>query len=457
MTRQNIRRAQIAKSFLLAALACLPALCAAQTAASSPSLADQGKIFADALKYTAQIKTTVKWPMGDETRGSSRGAGFLVNEKKGWVLTNAHVASRSPSLISLSFYGQSQIPAKKVYVDPYMDIAILEVDPKLIPPSSAKARLNCSQDPELGTPVGAMGHPGGFSYTATKGVISGKTARLSTEFLQTDAPINPGNSGGPLIDLRTGEIVGINTANIKGSQNTNFATPIPYACKILALLEQGKDPSPFHNGWVLIKEEDEPKLVRVAKVLFEKSGLGVKAGDVIVSANGQPVSNETQLVHALRGSGAGASLEVLRGGKTLRLSGPIETEPSLAEQKGFVASGALFGSLDTSLQLDLNLGPVVIHYVEPGSLAENAEINKSDFVVSIDAVEPKSPEHARDLIAADFKAGKAPVLRLKRLGASSTGLFAYIERELPPSGPIAYVDERRPMGSDSPAKPSIQP
>ncbi len=253
--------------------------------------------FEQALTYTVEIKSTVRWPLSDEKKGTAKGAGFLVDRQRGWIMSNAHVAARSPSSLSLNFHGEDTIPAEKIYVDPYLDIAVLRVDPAAIPAFAQESRIHCESLPEVGTPVVAMGHPGGFSFTATKGVISGSTARMSTEFLQTDAPINPGNSGGPLISQDTGEIVGINTAIIKGSQNTNFAVASKYACTILSLLREGKDPSPIQGGWALLKEQNEPKQTRVATIRPGLPSLGAEPADVFLEVGSERIrpKNETQL------------------------------------------------------------------------------------------------------------------------------------------------------------------
>jgi len=59
---------------------------------------------------------------------------------------------------------------------------------------------------------------GSFQNTVTAGVVSSLNRRLGglEGLIQTDAAINQGNSGGPLIN-RLGQVVGINTAVVRGS------------------------------------------------------------------------------------------------------------------------------------------------------------------------------------------------------------------------------------------------
>jgi S1-C subfamily serine protease len=70
-----------------------------------------------------------------------------------------------------------------------------------------------------------IGNPSGLAYSVTSGIFSGDRGTGQERFLQTDAPINPGNSGGPLI-RENGEVVGINTLVLQGTQGIGFAIPI---------------------------------------------------------------------------------------------------------------------------------------------------------------------------------------------------------------------------------------
>src|SRR6185436_6103698 len=223
----------------------------------------------------------------------------------------------------------------KVYVDPYLDLAIIQVSERVDTKSITVPRLECNQVPAVGHPVGAFGHPWRLQFTGTRGIISGVTARFRTELLQTDAPINQGNSGGPLISLESGGIVGINTAGIRGAQNTNFAVAIKYACRILQLLQKGEDPSPPDLGLVYFRDIDNRKQLKLVP------------GDVIRQVVGEEgvIENETQLLHALRGRLANSSLKVLRNGQETVVSGNKLPMRRVLETRGVYASGVLFGPI----------------------------------------------------------------------------------------------------------------
>jgi len=70
-----------------------------------------------------------------------------------------------------------------------------------------------------------IGNPSGLKFTVTSGIFSGYGELDKHRSLQTDAPINPGNSGGPLIN-EAGQVLGVNTAILTGTQGIGFAIPI---------------------------------------------------------------------------------------------------------------------------------------------------------------------------------------------------------------------------------------
>ena len=63
-------------------------------------------IFSKARAYTVRIKTSVPVPFAGDSRGTLIGAGFVVDAGRGWIMTNAHVVSRSPAKVQVAFHGR---------------------------------------------------------------------------------------------------------------------------------------------------------------------------------------------------------------------------------------------------------------------------------------------------------------------------------------------------------------
>jgi|GEM_PF-404688 serine protease Do len=395
------------------------------------------EVFDVAKHYTVKVRTQVELPFFGDRKGTSIGAGFVVDSQRGWIMSNAHVVSRSPSKVSVSFLGNGFVPAKKLFVDPYVDLAILEVDPKAHRRKLNAAQLDCRALPAIGHAVGAFGHPWDLSYTGTRGIISGVTSKFSgaLEMLQTDAPINPGNSGGPLISLKTGMVVGVNTASRKSSQNTNFAVPMVQACRVLELLRAGRDPSPPELPVVFYKDVDESKQLRVAQVHAERDDMKLQVGDEIRGVEGEEESVESKgrLIHLLRGRLDQASLHVVRDDAAVTLTGRFAAAESVTRRRGAYASGLLVAATpwrDLGDLADTRLA-LMVHYVERGSAADAQKIESGDLLVAVDGQPVTELDDLQRRLKAAQAAKKEVKLRLLRLGDIEDGLFVYIERPLP--------------------------
>ncbi len=195
-------------------------------------------ILRDAALYTVKVKTLGDIGLNKDEGGSSTGTGFLIDRKRGWLLTNAHVATRSPAKIEVSFKDGASIAAKRIHVDAYIDMAVLQIPVSNIPNAAIEAKLSCGDLPSPGTPVLAYGHPWSIPYTATRWIVSGVSWFYPHEHVQTDALINSGNSGGPLINASNGQVVGINTATYSDKNDANasavsLAEPMPAICRVI--------------------------------------------------------------------------------------------------------------------------------------------------------------------------------------------------------------------------------
>jgi len=402
---------------------------------SPAALAQNGEdIFKRAPLYTVQIRTTVDMPFIEDDRSSSMGAGFVVDAERGWVMTNAHVTARSPSRVRVKFQNGDYQDATKIYVDAYLDLAILELEESQRGALNT-AKLDCGEFPPIGHPVGAFGHPWGLAYTGTRGIISGVTSRMGTEMLQTDAPINGGNSGGPLISLETGEIVGLSTASINqdDDQNTNFAVPMKYACRVLRLLQAGKDPSPPQIPIVFYEDLDDEGNLTVARSYLGNGTLALEVGDTIraVAGESDEIRNEGQLVHALRGKLDDVALEVIRSGNPVTVTGRLEPAARVLDRKGVYAAGILFAPIGFRDGRELNLGqPLMVHSVEAGTLGESLEIDYWDMLVSVDGYPVKSLNGLYARLDAAGKADEPVVFVFKRWSGGRDRIYDYVERSM---------------------------
>ncbi|MFQ5546484.1 MAG: trypsin-like peptidase domain-containing protein [Acidiferrobacterales bacterium] len=396
---------------------------------SSVAHADTGeKFFKQALSYTVKVKATVDLPFVEDSKGTGKGAGFVVDAKRGWIMTNAHVVSHSPAKVTIAFHKQKYVTASKIYVDPYLDLAVLKVDVENMPSEARAAPLDCGDFPAVGHPVGAFGHPYSLSYTGTRGIISGVTTNMGGEMLQTDAPINGGNSGGPLISLRTGKVVGINTLSRgnEDDQNTNFAEAMKHVCRVLTLLQNGQDPSPPQLATIFFWSLDEQHELKVADTSLQT--IPLQKGDEIHGIVGidEEIENEGQLIHALRGRLNQVSLKVKRDGKTMTLAGSLRPTMKILERPGLYFSGILIGPASLYDHNKLSPGqPLMVHYVESGSIGGAVEIGERDYLVSVNGYPVKSLSDLHERLLEAARTNQPAVLVLQWGSGSNERVYNY--------------------------------
>lgn len=413
------------------ALAVLVALGAAGPTAARAEQTPE-TVFRAARLYTVRIRTQITTPFLEDECGSFSGAGFLVDSTRGWVLTNAHVVGHSPSDVTAAFAGGTFHPVRKLYVDPFTDMAVIEV------PAADRnhpvAPLDCGEPPEVGETVGAFGHPLGMPFTGTRGIVSGRTDQLLADLLQIDATVDPGNSGGPVIALRDGRIVGIATAQAGDSKTArlNFATPMRDVCRILDLLRAGVAPDPPLLEFSFLVDEDGRRDLRVGAT-HDATRWPFQPGDRIVSVGRErePVATVSQLVTALRGRPDAVPLQVERAGHEVEIVVHPARRPSVVARRGVILDGALVApvALDDMSALR-EPARLVVQSVDPGSVADGLDLATMDILESVDG------RHFDDLdgLLAYLNARKSdPPLRcvFRRFGDDTNCWLEYHVRELP--------------------------
>jgi S1-C subfamily serine protease len=365
------------------------------TAAGEPQPTPE-QVLAEASRYTVKIQVQNEIALNQDQPGSASGTGFLIDRERGWLLTNAHVATRSPATIKVQFKdGKQLIAAKRIHVDPLMDLAILEIPTASVPVNATEAELACDQMPVAGTSVLAFGHPWGLSFTASRGIVSGLAWFYPNQMIQTDAAINSGNSGGPLISLTDGRVIGINTSTYQpedddaGATAIGLAETIPAVCRIVDLLRAGTDTALRMPPFAVAVSGDDLR-PRVGKVY--DAGLGFRSGDIITMVNGtMPVETLPHLLSALRGVVGEAVITVERNGKLVDVRSPVRIMPDPLKVQAINLSGLIIAEPwrvdDFEANPERNLG---VDWIVSGEEAEFTDAEPYDYIVSVDGQEFQS-------------------------------------------------------------------
>jgi serine protease Do len=213
-----------------------------------------------------------------------------------------------------------------------------------------------SAKPRVGDWVVAVGNPFGLGGTATAGIVSalGRENVADSplvDYMQIDAPINRGNSGGPTFDTE-GRVVGVNTAIYSpsgGSVGIGFDIPAATVSTIAKqLIEYGHVSHGYLGATIqqltpdlsqsLGMKTTDGAIVDQLSPDGPAAHAGLRAGDVIVSIDGQPVKSPTELTRkvAFAHPGDTLRLDVLRNGQPVQITvhaGLRPSEPTLARME----------------------------------------------------------------------------------------------------------------------------
>lgn len=277
------------------------------------------------------------------------GSGSIVS-KDGYIVTNSHVVSDGDvNEINVLFSDGSKAPAKLVWNDATLDLAVVKVDKENLP----VMELGDSDEVGVGDRVVAIGNPLGLQLqsTVTSGIISGlnRTVSFNTGaqmdgLMQTDAAINAGNSGGALLNAK-GEQIAINTAKAGNSDGIGFAIPINI---VKPVIDQIKQNGKFNSVYLGITGQSLDYFLQYPQInlgdLKDKKGVVVasvfdnndllKKGDLITAIDGNEVTDMISLKKQLLNYKVGdsAKITVYRDGKTMDIDFTFTLDSSKVDQ-----------------------------------------------------------------------------------------------------------------------------
>ncbi len=344
------------------------------------------------------------------------GSGIIFHAD-GYVVTNYHVAGKSERIIC-TLEDKELVPAEYIGGDPMTDLAVIKLDLSKYSGTIHVAEFGDSDTTEVGQYVLAMGSPLSLSRSVSAGVISTRDRYFSSDvrlpsgertgrynlWLQTDAAINPGNSGGPLVDMQ-GRVIGINSRATLFANNLGFAIPVNVVKKVTAdILDHGK----VIRSWIGLHCQALQELEgyfgtgRDNGVLISSIDPGspaaeafLKAGDIILEVNGEPVSarflEELPLFYNKIASlppGSEIGLKLVRGEEefsftvTTRELGDLQGE--VFECKGW---GITVKHITRQMQVENNLNDslgVFVEGVKRAASTDDGGLRRGDIIKSVD-------------------------------------------------------------------------
>lgn len=250
---------------------------------------------------------TVKMPGFRQAQGTSTG---LILSDDGWIMVSRFALNFDPSMILVTLSDGRNYPARRAGEDTSRGIALLKIDASDLP-------IPEFLDPDqmrVGQWAFALGRTFGRETPSVHmGIVSAK-GRIFGRAIQIDAYTSPANYGGAVIDLR-GRVIGLAVPLSPAGRDVGvdwydsgigFATTI---ANIPDLIERMKLGESLERAWlgVVSKQIDlgpGAEIDGIAKGSPAR-GIGLRAGDVILSVDQDQVRNPFHLQRLLGSHMAG--------------------------------------------------------------------------------------------------------------------------------------------------------
>lgn len=278
------------------------------------------------------------------------GTGFIIDKPRGLIATNRHVTgSFSICSYELKFSNGSKTQARRRYIDPFLDFAILEVDSKSIPDDCEELTLS-DKKLHVNDAVYVMGNAAGDEFSTQEGTIFNTfdtlTAFNDQSFHYSGLTVG-GASGSPIFNEKC-EVVGIVYG---GKFVSGTGLPIAYIKDALSYIQKSQVPPRkgmgarlqyssldelVTAGFVTDERaklyrksfpEAKGKLLTVKHVISGFKGAAVfEPGDILLEVNDQPIGpNLMDLSRVIDTSSEPLKFKIFRDDKEKEIS--VTPEP----------------------------------------------------------------------------------------------------------------------------------
>ena len=303
------------------------------------------------IEYT--VNTQSFFGRSSSSTATASGSGIIISED-GYILTNNHVVSSSTSesnsyyqitdagKVTVTLFGdETEYEAKIVGQDEQTDLAVIKIEKTGL----TKAEFADSDSVKVGEFAMAVGNPVNMNSTVTTGIVSAVNRKITDSdgktytCIQTDAAINSGNSGGALVNSE-GKVIGINTLKLSGTgiEGMGFAIPINDTIDIYKqLIEHGKVLRPYIGIEGIDVTQSIAERYNLTEGIYIKaiqnsspaSETDLKAGDIIVKADGTSIKTMDELnkIKNNKNIGDNLELEVIRSGKNVKVTIKLAEQP----------------------------------------------------------------------------------------------------------------------------------
>jgi S1-C subfamily serine protease len=402
----------------LLALSIAPAF-SAPPAVPAPGIPSSPANWAQTLERIATGVVTIQIDSArafdTEWNTTAQATGFVIDAKRGLILTNRHVVTPGPVTAQAIFLNREEVQLYPIYRDPIHDFGIYHYDP---------AKLHFIQPSELplypqgaviGREIRVVGNDAGEQLSILAGTLArldreapeygyGKYNDFNTFYFQAASGTSGGSSGSPVIDIE-GRVVALNAGGATGAASS-FYLPLTAVVRALKYIEAGK-PVPratleavfkytpydelkrlgLHADTEAAMRKAYPKLTGMLVVEDVQPGSsadGVLApGDVLVAIDGKPIPEFFSLEEVLDNHvGERVKVEVQRGSKGLQHELQVQSLSAITPDEFIEFGEAVVHTLSYQQARHFNVPIKGVYIANPGYVFGAAGIPRAALISS---------------------------------------------------------------------------
>jgi S1-C subfamily serine protease len=364
---------------------------------------------------------------------SSQATGFVVDAKRGLILTNRHVVTPGPVTAQATFINREEVELQPVYRDPVHDFGLYRYDPsklRFITPAELPLHPAGAQ---VGVEIRVVGNDAGEQLSILAGTLArldreapdygtGKYNDFNTFYYQAASGTSGGSSGSPVIDIQ-GRVLALNAGGSSGAASS-FYLPLPRIVRALRLLQAGLPVArgtlqtvfrytPYDElrrlglpaGVEAAARRAAPARTGMLVVIEVQPGAPaygpLAVGDILVAAAGRPIADFDTLGELLDGRvGGSLELAVVRGGESRTLTLPVQDLHAITPDEYLEIGDGVLHTLSWQMARHMNVPIAGVYVANPGYMFGSAGIPRGAVLTELDGKPVTNLDEAMALIGA---------------------------------------------------------
>ncbi|XP_027334945.1 protease Do-like 7 isoform X4 [Abrus precatorius] len=399
------------------------------------------------------LRTTATRSFDTESAAASYATGFIVDKRRGIILTNRHVVKPGPVVAEAMFLNREEVPVHPIYRDPVHDFGFFRYDPFAVQFLNYEEIPLAPEAACVGLEIRVVGNDSGEKVS----ILAGTLARLdrdaphykkdgyndfNTFYMQAASGTKGGSSGSPVIDWQ-GRAVALN-AGSKSSSASAFFLPLERVVRALRFLQKGTETyvdkwkavsiprgtlqvTFLHKGFdetrrLGLRSETE-QIVRHASPVGETGMLVVDSvvpggpgykhlepGDVLVRVNGEVITQFLKLETILDDSvNQNIELQIERGGTSKSLTLLVQDLHSITPDYFLEVSGAVIHPLSYQQARNFRFHCGLVYVAEPGYMLFRAGVPRHAIIKKFAGEEISSLEELILVLSKISRGARVPL------------------------------------------------